>query len=91
MEHFLQQQDGNTLFERDLDIIVHGDDCIIARGCDDLDWRSHKLNRKLELVQKARLGPRYDNEATVLDRCVMYSDSGTTCEADQRHAELAVA
>ena len=43
------------------------------------------LNR---VVQKARLG--YDNEATVLKRCV-YGNSGLTWEADPRHAELAVA
>ena len=42
-------------------------------------------------MQKTRLGPGYDGEATVLNRCVMYSDSGLTWEADPRHAELAVA
>ena len=42
-------------------------------------------------MQKARLGLGYDSEATVLDRCVTYSDSGLTWEADLRHAELAVA
>ena len=55
---------------RDLDMVVHGDDLIIAGDGDDLDWLSQKLNEKLELVQKARLGPGYDNEATVLNRCV---------------------
>ena len=45
----------------------------------------------VEMVQKARLGPGYDSEATVLNRCVTYSDSGLTWEADPRHAELAVA
>ena len=49
------------------------------------------VTEKLELVQKARLGPGYDSEATVLNRCVTYSDSGLTREGDPRHAELAVA
>ena len=49
------------------------------------------VNEKLELVQKARLGPGYDSEATVLNRCVTYSDSGVRREADPRHAELAAA
>ena len=70
---------------------VHGDDFIVAGCGDDLDWLSHKLNEKLELVQKARLGPGYDSEATELNRCVAYNDSGLTWEADPRHAELAVA
>ena len=69
----------------------HGDDFVVAGDGDDLDWLSQKLNEKLELVQKARLGPGYDGEATVLNRCVTYSDSGLTWEADPRHAELAVA
>ena len=72
-------------------MVVHGDDFIIAGDGDDLDWLSHKLNEKLELVQKARLGPGYDSEATVLNRCATYSDSGLTWEADPRHAELTVA
>ena len=49
------------------------------------------LDEKLELVQIARLGPCYDNVATVLNRCVTYGDSGLTWEADPRHTELAVA
>ena len=42
-------------------------------------------------MQTARLGPGYDSEATVLNRCVTNSDFGLTWEADPRHAELAVA
>ena len=44
------------------------------------------------LVRKARLVPRHDSEATVLNRCVMmYNDAVLTWEADPQHAELAVA
>ena len=64
---------------------------IIAGSGDDLEWRSQKLNEKLELVQNARLGRGHDRSTTVLNRCVTYSDSGLTWEADPRHAELAVA
>ena len=76
---------------RDLDMVVHGDDFIVAGDGEDLDWLSQKLNEKLELVQKARLGLGYDSEATVLNHCVTYSDSGLAWEAGPRHAELAVA
>ena len=51
---------------------------------------SRNWGEKLDLVQKARLGPGYDSEATVLNRYVTYSDSGLTWEADPRHAEFAV-
>ena len=74
---------------RDLDMVVHGDD-FVAGDVDDLDRLSQKLNEKLELVHNARLGPGFDGEATELNRCVTYSDSGLTWEADPRHAELAV-
>ena len=63
----------------------------VAGDGDDLDWLSQKLNEKLELVQKARLGPGYDSEATVLNHCVTYSDSGLAWEAEPGHTELAVA
>ena len=56
-------------------MVVHGDDFIVAGDGDDLDWLLHKLNEKHELVQKARLGPGYDSEATVLNRCTATLDS----------------
>ena len=67
----------------------HGDDFIVAGDGDDFDWLSLKLNEKLELVQKTRLGPGYDRDATVLNRCVTYSDSELTREADLGHAQPA--
>ena len=76
---------------RDLDMVVHGDDFILAGCGEDLDWLSQKLNENLELKQRTRLGSGYDSEETVLHRCVMYSDTGLTWETDPRHAELAVA
>ena len=72
-------------------MVVHGDDFIVAGDGDDFDWLSQKLNEKVELVQKARLGPGHDSEATALNRCVPFSDLGLTWEADSRHAELAEA
>ena len=50
-------------------MVVHGDDFIVAGDGDDLDCLSPKLNEKLELLQKARLGPGYDSEATVEPLC----------------------
>ena len=50
-----------------LDMVAHGGDFIVAGDGDDLDWLSQKMNEKLELVQKARLGPGYDSEATVCE------------------------
>ena len=42
---------------RDLDMVVHGDDFIVAGHGDDLDCSLQELNEKLESAQKARLGP----------------------------------
>ena len=71
---------------RDLDMVVHGDDFIVAGCGDDPDWLSQKLNEKLQLVQKPSLGPGYDSEATVLNRCDVYSDSGLRWEADAKRS-----
>ena len=71
-------------------MVVH-DDNFIVDVVMELDWLSQKLSESLEFVQKARLGPGYDTEATVLNRCVVFNDSGLTWEADPRDAELAVA
>ena len=54
-------------------MVVHGDDFIIGGCGKDFDWLSQKLSEKLQLVQISRLGPGYDGEATVLNRCVTYS------------------
>ena len=72
-------------------MVVHSDGFYIAGDGDHLNWLSQKLNEKLELVRKASMGPGYDSEATVLNSCVTYSDSGLTWEADPQQAELAVA
>ena len=49
-----------------LELVVRGDDFIVA-GVDSI---SQRLHQNLDLVQKARLGRRYDSEAIVLNRCV---------------------
>ena len=67
-------------------MVVRGNDFIVARCGEDLDWLSQKPNENLKLV--ARFDPVCDGEATVWHRCVMYSDAGLTWEADPRHAVL---
>ena len=64
---------------RDLDMVVRGDDFIVAGSGEAFDWLSQKLKENLELAQRARLGPGLDNEAVVLNRCVTYSDIVLTC------------
>ena len=71
MTHFPQQWARNARFG-------HGCSWIITGCGEDVDWWSQKLSEKLELAQKARLGPGYDGEGTVLKRCVTCSDSGLT-------------
>ena len=63
---------------RDLDMVVHGDDFIVAGCGKDFDWLSQKLSEQVELVQISGLGPGYDGEATVLNRCVTYLGSWPT-------------
>ena len=85
MAHFLQQQDGNTSFRKLVQTLVCSAQAIVHVRSDTqheiwtwLCMVTISLNEKLELVQKARLGLGYDSEATMLNRCVTYSDSGLT-------------
>ena len=52
---------------RDMDMVVHGDDFIVAGCVEGLDWESQKLNENLDPKQ----APRYHSEAIVLNRCVI--------------------
>ena len=71
-------------------MVVLGDNFIVAGCVDDLDWLPQKRNEKLGVGAESQIGT-WTSEATVLNRCVTYSDSGLTWESDPRHAELAVA
>ena len=53
------------LAARDLDMVVHGDDFIVAGSGEDLDWLSQKLNCNLHSGSK----PYWDQYTTMKQPC----------------------
>ena len=76
--------------ERNISIVVHGDD-FTALGLDaDLDYYETELAKNFELKIRGRLGEgcKGDNQIRILNRIVTLTPEGLTYEADPRHADL---
>ena len=78
--------------ERDLRIVVHGDDITSAGDDEQLKWLQQELETEYALKLRALLGPdpTDDKEVRILNRVVTWSESGLTYEADSRHAEIII-
>jgi len=78
--------------ERDIEVVVHGDD-FTALGTDEqLDWYTAAMQGEFDIKIRGRLGsgPKDDKEIRILNRVVRWTPEGLTYEADQRHAEIIV-
>jgi len=77
---------------RDLMIVIHGDDFVIAGHDADLEWICRELDRKILLKKVGVLGGGRDDlrELRVLNRVLRWESWGIAYEADPRHAELLV-
>merc|ERR1711940_492141 len=78
--------------QRNLKLVVHGDDFTVSGLEGDLDWFRAKIQQKIEVKFRGRLGPgvRDDRSIRILNRVVEWSEEGIHYEADQRHAGLIV-
>ena len=78
--------------EREIELVVHGDD-LTALGCDEsLDWYENALQKEFDVKIRGRLGSgKLDQkEIRILNRIVRWTPRGIEYEADQRHAEIIV-
>ena len=76
--------------EKDISIVVHGDD-FTALGSDDaLDWYEQVLKDSFEIKIRGRLGIGCPGpqQIGILNRIVTLTDEGLTSEADPRHSDL---
>ena len=76
--------------DRDMSVVVHGDD-FTALGCrDDLEWYAKQLSDHFEIVVKGYLGESDDcsKEVRVLNRIVRIDSEGISYESDPRHVEI---
>lgn len=76
--------------ERNVRVVVHGDD-FTALGTDEhLDWFRDKTRHKFLLKSRGRLGPepQDDRVIRILNRVVEWTEDGIWYEADPRHVEI---
>ena len=76
--------------ERDIVVVIHGDDFTALGNAEDLDWYREQVKGKMSTKVKGRLGPGRKDLKTmrVLNRIVEWKEHSICYEADQRHAEI---
>ena len=76
--------------ERDMSIVVHGDDFTTLANDTDMDWYEGELKKSFEIKIRGRLGLGCPGpqEIKILNRIVSVDESGLTYEADPRHTDL---
>ncbi len=77
--------------EKDIRVVVHGDDFTVLARTDDVQWVANQLAEKYTIKLRGVLGPNTElNEITVLNRIIRWTRQGLEYEADPRHAEIIV-
>ena len=76
--------------ERDLMVVVHGDDFTTLGLDEDINWFEGKLKESFEIKIRGRLGEGCEGpqEIRILNRVVSVDESGLSYEADPRHVDL---
>ena len=75
--------------ERDITVVVHGDDSTAMATDVYLDWYTLELEQVFEIKVCGRLGEgNADQEVRILNRVVRITPNGVVYEADPRHHEL---
>lgn len=77
--------------EKDIYLIVHGDDCVSVGDGDDLEWLRKVFETRFE-ISTVVLGTDPDDvkEAKILNRIISVTEAGYTYEADARHSEVII-
>merc|ERR1711965_94005 len=78
--------------DRDLRVVVHGDDFTALGADEDCEWLAGQLRQYFELKVSAKLGPEDtdDKQVRILNRTVEWTNQGIRYEPDARHAEIVV-
>ena len=79
--------------DRNLRVVVHGDDFTVLGYEEDLDWFRRAISEEYEVKFRGRIGPGSEDDRAIriLNRIVEWGPEGVWYEADQRHAEIIVA
>ena len=78
--------------QRDISVVVHGDDFTALGLGEDLDWYESQLKSAFEIKVRGRMSEEDgdDREMRILNRIVRLTDQGLRYEADPRHAEMII-
>ena len=77
--------------ERDIDLMVHGDDIISTGDAEDLAWLKELFEKQFEISTNI-IGhePGDEKHLKVLNRIISVEEGGYTYEPDARHAEVII-
>ena len=91
---FVQGQAWTSVFqhpERDVTLLVHGDDFLVLGDEDGQKYLRDTLSEKYEYRCDDCIGPEDNQRMTLLNRIVTYhKDGSVSFEADPRHAEMII-
>ncbi len=74
--------------ERNVRVVVHGDDFTVLGPSRGLDWFRGVVQQRMEMKFKNRLERGKPGAVRILNRIVTVTENGLEYEADQRHAEI---
>ena len=74
--------------EKDVRVVVHGDDFTVLGYAKDLDWFRKTIVERVEVKFRGRIGPAKHDDKSIrlLNRVICWADSGIRYEAAQRHS-----
>ena len=78
--------------ERQVRIVVHGDDFTVLGYKNQISWLHTELLKKYEIVIRGQIGPGpNDNKvATILNRLIEWTPEGIWYEPDARHVDILI-
>jgi hypothetical protein len=74
--------------EREVRVVVHGDDFTVLGRSEQLDWFRGVISKRMEVKFRKRLERGKKGSVRILKRIVTSVEDGLEYEADQRHAEI---
>ena len=75
--------------ERNITVVVHGDDFNALGVSDDLSWYEDQLKQSVEIKIRGHMGPDGNcDEIKILNRMLRLTPEGLTYESDPRHVDL---
>ena len=78
--------------ERDIRVVVHGDDFTILGHLEQMEWFTQRMESKSDIKYRGHIGPQRKDEKSmmILNSIDEWTEEGVVYESDQRHADIIV-